>query len=508
MTRIALALLVLLPIFSPATAQPGLAEALTGVRGRIMGPADAWQPRAMWLSGKGSANEMDLTVTLQFDDHGHYYIAGRGVIGIAFGFDGTTTWTQEATGVTRTMQLGDGERARLGQWIMSGYWAHPAAPVEVFDSDLMTGGDEMALTVRVAGTRVKGTLVLDTNKWLPREFISTISGSRQIMQFVAFETVEGRVVPKEIRIETNDRETFHVEFDEIRVDAAADERVYAPPRSGDNVSYSSSGGPVENVRGRDGHHFVRPIINGREMGWFAVDTGAGGTSIDRGLAREIGLPTIGSGQSTGVAGQRSVTIHTTTTFRIGPVEIKGMPVTGAETSGLSLGLSGGYDGLLGMDVLFHCVIDYDQRNSRIALYDPGTYKLPEGEWYPLLAYNGKPTLRMEYEEHAGLFTIDTGNPGAVIIGAMAVARNRLLDDRITESGSVGGIGGSVASQDGLLDWVVWGGRRFDDVPAEFVVENRGVTADETRDGVIGTDLLERYRIIFDMTNGRIAFLPN
>jgi hypothetical protein len=508
MLRTAIALIVLLAPLSPAAAQPDVQKALAEVRARLMGPAEFWQPRAVWLSGPGSANQMDLTVTLRFDDHGRYLTSGRGVISIAFGFDGTSTWNQDATGITRTLELGDGDRTRLGQWIMSGYWAHPAAPVEVFESDVRAGRDQMALTVRLTGSRVYGTLILNTREWLPREFITRFSGSDQVVRFVEFETLDGRAVVKEVRVETNGRETFHVVFDEIRVDTVAGEEAFVAPRSRDSVSYSGDGGLIENQRGRLGHHFVRPIINGREVGWFAFDTGAGGTSVDRDIARELGLPTIGVGQATGVGGQRGVTIHTTTSFQIGPVRIEGMPVSGAETSGLPLGLPDGYDGLLGMDVLSHCVIDYDQLNSRIGLYDPNTYELPRGEWQPLLAYNRKPTVRMEYEEYTGMFTIDTGNPGAIIIGAMAVARNDLLDGRTTESGFVEGIGGSVASEDGLLDWVVWGGRKFNDVPAEFVVENRGVTADETRDGVIGTDLLERYRVIFDMTHGRIAFLPN
>jgi hypothetical protein len=499
---------MLLATLAPAAAQPEILEAITEVRGRIMGPAESWQPRAVWLSGPGTANGMNLTVTLRFDDHGRYVTSGRGVIGIAFGFDGTTTWTRDPTGITRTLQLGDGEVERLGQWMINGYWAHPAAPVEVLASRVESDGNEMAITVRLAGSRVWGTLMLDTREWLPREFITNHAGSRQVTRFVAFETLDGRAVPKEIRVETNGRKTFHVVFDEIRVDPAAGGDAFAAPRSRDAVSYSGDGGPVKNQRGRVGHHFVRPLINGREVGWFAIDTGAGGTSVDRSVVRELELPHVGVGQSTGVGGQRNFTIHTTESFEVGPVRIEGLTVTGTETSALSMGLSGGYSGLLGMDVLSHCVIDYDQQNSRIALYDPNTYELPEGKWQSLLSYNRKPTIEMEYEDFTGLFTIDTGKPGAVIIGAMAVSRNRLLDGRKTERGTIGGIGGSVDSETGELEWVVWGGRRFDDVPAAFVVETRGVTADETRDGVIGTDLLRRYRVIFDMTHGRIAFLPN
>ena len=139
---------------------------------------------------------------------------------------------------------------------------------------------------------------------------------------------------------------------------------------------------------------------------------------------------------------------------------------------------------------------------------PTTYTLPAGTWDDLLDYNGKPTVKMRFEEHEGLFTIDTGNPGAILVSPLTVERLSLLDGRRTTTGAVGGFGGRVASQDGTLAWVKWGDRRFEDVPANFVTEKRGATADVTRDGIIGTDLLRRYRIIFDIQHGRAAYLPN
>jgi hypothetical protein len=122
-------------------------------------------------------------------------------------------------------------------------------------------------------------------------------------------------------------------------------------------------------------------------------------------------------------------------------------------------------------------------------------------------YNGKPTVRMTFEDHDGLFTIDTGNPGAIIFAPGTTRRLGLLDDRQTRSGQHGGIGGSVPARHGQLEWVEWGGERYADVPASFVTADQGVAADSFRDGVIGSDLLERYIVVFDIPHGRIAYLP-
>jgi hypothetical protein len=211
--------------------------------------------------------------------------------------------------------------------------------------------------------------------------------------------------------------------------------------------------------------------------------------------------------STGVGGQAKSEIRSIDWIQVGPVRLDSIPVSTGAISSLGLGLSDGHIGLLGMDVLGHCVIVYDLAGSRISLHDPSEYELPSGDWSPLLDYNGKPTVRMAFEDHTGLFTIDTGNIGAIIFGPYTTERLDLLDGRKTRSGTVGGIGGSVSARDGALEWVEWGGQRFHDVPAQFVSTKRGASADRFRDGIIGTDLVERLVVVFDMSNGRIAFLP-
>jgi aspartyl protease family protein len=57
-----------------------------------------------------------------------------------------------------------------------------------------------------------------------------------------------------------------------------------------------SGGELELHRASDGHYHWPGRINGREVE-FLVDTGATGTAIPASLARELGLPELGTMQS-------------------------------------------------------------------------------------------------------------------------------------------------------------------------------------------------------------------
>ena len=57
-------------------------------------------------------------------------------------------------------------------------------------------------------------------------------------------------------------------------------------------------------------------------------------------------------------------------------------------------------------------------------------------------------------------------------------------------------------------WVDWGPRRFENVPAEFLTEVRGAGADHEKDGIIGTDLLKRFVVVFDPVGERIGYVEH
>jgi len=133
-----------------------------------------------------------------------------------------------------------------------------------------------------------------------------------------------------------------------------------------------------------------------------------------------------------IGGSTATDIAIVESVEIGPVRLENIP-SNVNTLSVSLGMSDN-KGLLGMDVLRHCVIDYDQQNSVIRLYDPNTYSPPDEEWKPLLDHNASRSWRCVSKDTTGSSTIDTGNPGAVIFSPHTVERLSLLDGRKTRSG--------------------------------------------------------------------------
>jgi aspartyl protease family protein len=105
--------------------------------------------------------------------------------------------------------------------------------------------------------------------------------------------------------------------------------------------FSVAGGTLELRRGADGHYHWPGRVGGRRVD-FLVDTGATGTAIPAALARQLGLPRVGSLQSSTAGGVVSGSVV------VGDIELDGgVSVRRLRLAALpALGAP-----LLGMDVL-------------------------------------------------------------------------------------------------------------------------------------------------------------
>ncbi len=121
-----------------------------------------------------------------------------------------------------------------------------------------------------------------------------------------------------------------------------------------------SGGTLEIRRGDDGHYHWPGRINGREVE-FLVDTGATGTAIPAALARELGLPALGSVRSHTAGGVVTGTVVLADLSLQGGVEAARLRVTALP--GLSAPL-------LGMDVLGRLRWQQESGLLRVELQEP------------------------------------------------------------------------------------------------------------------------------------------
>lgn len=485
-----------------------LKEALTRARVAMFGSDDEVEEafEHARLTGPASLFDMRLVGTIELDRHGRYRAEFAGELAQIQGYDGEETWEQSPSGIVRSLEDGNANFQRMLNWYITGYWLSARSGIEYIE--LSSSGDRDSLGVVIdAGHGATATVHLDTDSWLPTSLVTTQFG-RQMEVTIEWERRVGeRAIPTSMRV-SDDGEP-RVSWTLESVEVADQVPSFSKPREPLVVEYDRSIDPaLEARRASGGHIWVRPRINGQDVGWFLFDTGANGTVIDTSVADKLGLPSFGRIDSTGIGGSKLSEIRRADSMQLAGVRIADVPLVARDLSHMDRTMGMDVGGYLGIDLLTHGIIEYDERDVEIAFHVPDTYELPRGQWVRMPIHNGKPGVHLEYEGHTGLFVIDTGAPGRMIIGPHVVDRYKLLRNRITKRTSAFGTGGSVAARSGAVDGVLWGGQRFDGVPALFLTEHEGAGADILRDGIVGVDLIRRYVLVFDIAGKRIAYLPH
>lgn len=262
-------------------------------------------------------------------------------------------------------------------------------------------------------------------------------------------------------------------------------------------------------RAPTGHLFVQPLVNGRDLGWFLFDSGAGATMLAADAIAALELERFGEARLTGFGPD----VHETSFVRLeslqlGPLRIDDL--VAMERVGPSMAsriLGEPVAGVLGWDVFLRAVVTVDPTAGTVALDDPETFDDEGLDWQPLTLHWNVPYVSARFEgEREGLFCLDTGaGAKSVIFHADAVRRLGLLDGRETSAFQGGGAGGMVTMHRGELEWFEVAGARHAPAPAIFSGGDDG-EADPYSLGFLGAGFLGDVRVVYDYGRKRVAFV--
>jgi len=289
-----------------------------------------------------------------------------------------------------------------------------------------------------------------------------------------------------------------------------------PPKGEADDSARIQGGPttfdasiapaIEVKRAKTGHLLVKPAINGHPAGWFIFDTGAGICVISTGHAKDLELERTGDIHGSGVGGGKSMPLYKAKTLTLGPGAFTEQPMMETDLGFLKQHLGDEIAGVIGFGVLSKCVVELDLAAPRIAIHDPKTYGLAHGQWTELTITGGVPSVHATFEEHEGVFRLDTGADGFVTFHQPAVEKWKLLEGREVKSAKLGGVGGFVDAKRGVVKSFTLGGVKQENIEATFAVEAKGNFGEADRDGNIGAGLLKPFTLVLDYDSKRIAFV--
>jgi hypothetical protein len=282
------------------------------------------------------------------------------------------------------------------------------------------------------------------------------------------------------------------------------------------ASFSMAGGkttstlPFERV---DNRVFVEVRLNDRGPFHFILDTGAGGFSLARDVADQLGVKIEDAGEGQGV-GEKAV--------HFGRTQIAKMQVGDLEFTNLDFGVlpasdsdqvfgTQPVDGIFGLELFRRVVVKHDYVKKVL------TFTLPQA-----FDYKGAgtivhfdlpaqiPIVDGELDGVRGRFGIDTGARSSLLIYGPFTEQNKLKEkyDARLEGVTGWGIGGPVRSLLARAKELKIGDVSVQDIVIRLSTQKSGLTTTSTKAGLVGPDVLSQFDITFDYAHSRIIFEKN
>jgi predicted aspartyl protease len=266
--------------------------------------------------------------------------------------------------------------------------------------------------------------------------------------------------------------------------------------------------------------FLRARVNNSQPMWFALDSGASSPFvIDIRRARALGLKLQG---------------HVTLERGAGPGAYEA-----ARTRGVSISLNGfkfadqtanvialgsleaqagrPLDGLVGRDLFTRYVVEIDYLGNKISLYDPQTYTCSgAGESIPLTLRDGHFFVPAKIEMPGrprldGQFLVDTGGGLVTAVLTTPFAQSNSLPASTQKTildRSLAGLGGETRLLVSRATSFTLGNLSVREPVIYVSQDTGGALASSEYDGLIGGEILRRFKVIFDYARGRLILEPN
>lgn len=484
-------------------------EVLGHVRAATGREAFAAKPQGVQLTGSGTLAGNDTVFSFILDPAGRFVQAIDGPISITTAFDGETAWSKDLGGEVRTLELGDRAQAVLMGAIFSGQWLTPESPlILTLNADASTDASVRLDFISREGVET-GHVDIDRATWLPTRWAFSGATAEQSLVLSGSRTHDGITFPARfVRASDNGTEVT------LDVQSIADAPMFIrspyarPPGASDARFDPAIPAALEVKKSPTGHLLVHPSVNGKDLGWFIFDTGAGANVLTTRVADELKLSTIGVVPAVGIGGAVESRLVRADSLVLGPMTMDRPVAIVMDLSFLDQYMGTPIAGIVGYGLLSRAVLDIDMVTPALALYDAAHPDPAITEWRKLYIYERIPCVDAKFEGHDGIFKLDTGaGKSTVSFHVPAVQKLKLLENRETTPTVQGGVGSMVAARAGQLAWFEIAGRRHEKVDVVFSTAGKGAFADAYTAGNLGGGFLSDFRLIMDYQNGRIAYVP-
>jgi len=461
--------------------------------------APAWS--SLRMTGKAQYFGIDEGYTLDAMPDGRFVQTFSGPITEKFACDGKTFWQVDRSRGVEKLDFEDRDRQTATELALTSRWLDANAPIVIGED-----GDTLHLKLKDSGQ--EEILKIDPATHLPSEADLPISSGLLVIKLSEWKPAGDREVPSHVEI-TDGGLTDTISCDHIAAAQLPASEFEVPVWKPDDIFFDTSKpANVECKRAVSGHVLVHPLVDGKDLGWFILDSGAEVMCIDKATADDAKLPSIGREPVTGVGGNVVSSLRPIGEFELGPAMMKNVLFVDLDLSQLSGFFRVKIAGIVGADFFRRTIIAVDLKAPSVEISKRDGYSLSSGNWLPVRFSTGNPALEATIDgAPKAWYRFDLGANGFLTLHAPFVTKWKLLDGRETQPSMSGGAGGFVTARSGKLKWFELGGHRFNDVRVDFSTAKQGAFAEPYLAGNIGQDAMLPFRVVFDFSGYRIALVP-
>jgi predicted aspartyl protease len=251
---------------------------------------------------------------------------------------------------------------------------------------------------------------------------------------------------------------------------------------------------------------VAATVNGAPVRAL-LDSGAQSSVIDRALAERLGLSSspIAPVLAYGVSGGPQIGRSTSMDLEAGALRLEGLRAAVLDLDAIASASGRPFDLILGQDMLRTVIADVDFPLGRLAFHDPSRHTIPEGALATPARTDGRELLvPITIESRPLEVVLDTGASGALALSPQSAELAGLLDGRPVGAGASITFGGVSQNRVVTADTLAFAGVEHTDVRVHIYTPGQGARIPP---GLLGVEVLEGFRTIIDLGQGRLHLIP-